>query len=1024
MRRDNGVLTIYETDDTIMESDPNAPGTPSGIAQHTHQRGSGLEYEIEAERFAPGRVISASGMSVYIKPFRYNWTGTWKTWPGGMLNLSPYKTVTTGEWSWILVGVEPTSNVATAAAGPSVPEATALNVADLDSIVFGNNMPLVAIKVKASDTTLADWTRYYSAAGWFNQNSGPTGATGPAGGDSVEYVFVDPVDDADPGISAIRFNNEVFASITQLYIDDQNLGADDIQAWLAVLDDSTGTVKGSIRVFKKSNNLVFATFQVTAITEAVGYWKIDVTPVASGGAGVWFVDGDVVVVTWARAGDLGTTGATGEQGIQGIQGEPGTPGAATFLALTDTPAAYTGSGGKVVIVNVGEAALEFAAPISTFLGLTDTPASYAGAGNYYVKVNAGANALEFVAAGGAVAGSGTINYVPLWTAADTLGDSIITQVDSKIGIGVAVPGDKLDIAGRIRISSDSTFPGTNIASIYRSASTGLSFTGKTASTYAFYFANDTGNDVMFNPVGTTVMSFTGNVGIGEASPGYGKLSIADAFADTLTFNRTPEIGLKNTNATNGNYAAINNFNSAGAVNSGIDFINVDHGYKGAVSISTRTSAGVYGRHFYVNEDGKIIIGSGAALGTKVSIYDSVNTSLMYLIQETAATYTDASPSAQINLRSRWTGQVVNWDTARLKWGFADTYSSNGARFGIDILDSAGNWKTALTVLGSGAIVIPASPAIYLTGTGTGAYDKTVIYNDATIGLYFDVARETDAAGGTPRPFTIAPRGGNPTWMKIESGGDVGFGTDNPDYDLHVVRNQNASTVIGIGNSTNAGSAACAFNAYCDVGGIGVGKFASGANAYKTILAGAGYLYNHTNGNLAVLNDYSSGHITFAAGGHSEPDLTLYFGGGTIIYGQEATDAELYMYADNGDDVADCWKIRASTNGNMYFENFADSTWEAKMALTPGGIAYFYDNVYAVSNVSAASFTDRTDFFDGDAVAELIKIKAEKGSKKLDHTSLPKFAQAENGERNLGNMVSMLTVAVQQLNDRLSKLEAM
>jgi len=79
--------------------------------------------------------------------------------------------------------------------------------------------------------------------------------------------------------------------------------------------------------------------------------------------------------------------------------EAGGGGAATFLDLTDTPAAYFGGANKFVKVNAGADALEFVTQsfITTFLGLTDTPGSYFGEASKFVKVNAGANALEFVA---------------------------------------------------------------------------------------------------------------------------------------------------------------------------------------------------------------------------------------------------------------------------------------------------------------------------------------------------------------------------------------------------------------------------------------------------------------------------------------------------------------------------------------------------------------------------------------------------------------------------------------------------
>ncbi|MCK9571377.1 hypothetical protein M0R72_20680 [Candidatus Pacearchaeota archaeon] len=93
--------------------------------------------------------------------------------------------------------------------------------------------------------------------------------------------------------------------------------------------------------------------------------------------------------------------------------------------------------------------------------------------------------------------------------------------------------------------------------------------------------------------------------------------------------------------------------------------------------------------------------------------------------------------------------------------------------------------------------------------------------------------------------------------------------------------------------------------------------------------------------------------------------------------------------------------------------------ELPNAATTGKIKCY--DIYAHNNVSALTFTDRTPQFTGDALAAIRKIKAtEKGE--IDHATLPDFAvnpyQDERGEwwpgRSLGDMVSVLTVAIQQL----------
>ena len=96
-----------------------------------------------------------------------------------------------------------------------------------------------------------------------------------------------------------------------------------------------------------------------------------------------------------------------------------------------------------------------------------------------------------------------------------------------------------------------------------------------------------------------------------------------------------------------------------------------------------------------------------------------------------------------------------------------------------------------------------------------------------------------------------------------------------------------------------------------------------------------------------------------------------------------------------------------------------------LTITPStGACYFLDNV------SALSFTDRTPGYSGDALAE-IKSIVNDAQGRISHKTLPAFARAkftdpetgtETEGRNIGNMVSILTKAVQQLTEKLEAAE--
>jgi len=137
------------------------------------------------------------------------------------------------------------------------------------------------------------------------------------------------------------------------------------------------------------------------------------------------------------------------------------------------------------------------------------------------------------------------------------------------------------------------------------------------------------------------------------------------------------------------------------------------------------------------------------------------------------------------------------------------------------------------------------------------------------------------------------------------------------------------------------------------------------------------------------------------------------------------------------------------NGSGVGGGNADQMWfysntlgDTVVKLLPSG------NVYITGDCSALTFTDRTPFYQGDAVADIMAISGKDGE--IDHSTLPDFARkekvvdvfeerevVENGKtllqkekvgevveqhRDLGAMISILVVAIQQLSNRLSELE--
>jgi hypothetical protein len=88
----------------------------------------------------------------------------------------------------------------------------------------------------------------------------------------------------------------------------------------------------------------------------------------------------------------------------------------------------------------------------------------------------------------ALSGSGTTDFIPLWTSSTNLGNSILFQTGGNIGVNTKTPGAKLDTAGTaIAMRGSSTgATGTGVAGIATST-TGVNYgvQGQTASTGTF-----------------------------------------------------------------------------------------------------------------------------------------------------------------------------------------------------------------------------------------------------------------------------------------------------------------------------------------------------------------------------------------------------------------------------------------------------------------------------------------------------------------------------------------------------------
>lgn len=144
------------------------------VSYHTHRTGSGLEYEVQALWLEPGRVKHQSGMTVAINGTFYNHNGDLKYFPDSTLDLTANKPATAGQWRWVVVCINPATNLPIAVNGTPQSTATPLDIEDIAAIDVTTYLPLFGVKVKQSDTSLGAIDRYADAREWLNRGGGVT----------------------------------------------------------------------------------------------------------------------------------------------------------------------------------------------------------------------------------------------------------------------------------------------------------------------------------------------------------------------------------------------------------------------------------------------------------------------------------------------------------------------------------------------------------------------------------------------------------------------------------------------------------------------------------------------------------------------------------------------------------------------------------------------------------------------------------------------------------------------------------
>ena len=233
------------------------------------------------------------------------------------------------------------------------------------------------------------------------------------------------------------------------------------------------------------------------------------------------------------------------------------------------------------------------------------------------------------------------------------------------------------------------------------------------------------------------------------------------------------------------------------------------------------------------------------------------------------------------------------------------------------------------------------------------------------------------------------------------------GTGRFSDNLLVSKNQNAGTTLNLSNTTSGTLSEVSVAATSDAssGVMKIGKHSTGTTPYKILGAKDAYFYNSTTaGDIAILNDFASGAIKFAAGGSSTAHMTITSAGETITGG--TTDNGAYNLQCNGTGV---WGAGAYVNGSdlRLKENITDLDNCLELVDKMKPVTYNYKESYSKDS------SIQTGFIAQD-IKELLK----------DKNYLNGIVKEGPEYLNLAyqNLIPILVKAIQELKSEIETLK--
>jgi hypothetical protein len=193
---------------------------------------------------------------------------------------------------------------------------------------------------------------------------------------------------------------------------------------------------------------------------------------------------------------------------------------------------------------------------------------------------------------GSVGGTGTSSFVPLWTNSTTLGNSLLFESGTKIGVNTTTPGATLSVRGNGSFFADSN---TEALQVTQAGGTGSGIVASTNSTNGIGVSGTSSSST------SSVIGGIGVYGFSSNPAGYGVEGVSGnigVIGNGGTIGGSTGMGVQGNGSQYGVYGSVNNSlfpaKQAGVFGTTASSSGTAYGVEGVASATTGNPAGVYG----------------------------------------------------------------------------------------------------------------------------------------------------------------------------------------------------------------------------------------------------------------------------------------------------------------------------------------------------------------------------------------------------------------------------------------------